>query len=396
MLTATAKVNQAITKRHNARLVLKNIYDQGPVSRAEIARTTNLTATTVSSVIGELLADGLVEEVGSLATERGKPPTLVALKQDARSVIGLNLAQAVFRGGVLNLRGEVLYECSIPAEGLYGDAALAAVFQMVEELLPQARSPLLGIGIGAPGIIETESALIRRAVNLQWYDLPLPLLLAERYQSPIYMVNDNQASLLAEHLLGHYKQSPNLVVIRIGRGIGAGIMVNGQLLDQYAAGEIGHVTVVEGGERCSCGNYGCLETVASSRAIVNRVRALLPDQPTSHLYHLARTRGLDIATVIQAYHAGDQFLWPIVDEVGRALGIALAYLVGVLGMPPILLCGSVTGFGRPLLERIEQEIKQRTLLGQLCPPHIDLASQQRDIIMVGATTPLLRNELGLF
>lgn len=396
MLTATVKANQAITKRHNARLVLKIIYDRGPVSRAEIARTTNLTATTVSSVISELLADNLVEEIGSLATERGKPPTLVALKPDARSTIGLNLAQAVFRGGVLNLRGEVLYECSVPAEGLYGEAALAAVFQMIEELLPQVRSPLLGIGIGAPGIIEPESALIRRAVNLQWYDLPLPTLLAERYQAPIYMVNDNQASLLAEHLLGSYKQSPNLVVIRVGRGIGAGIMVNGQLVDQYAAGEIGHVTVVEGGERCSCGSYGCLETVASSRAIVNRAKALLPQHPTSHLHKLTQARPCDIAAVIQAYQAGDQFLQPIVDEVGRYLGIALAYLVGVLGMPPILLCGSVTGFGQPLLARIEEEIQRRTLLGQLCPPQIELASQQRDIIMVGATTPLLQHELGLF
>src|SRR5205085_10402313 len=123
-------------------------------SRANIARITNLTATTVSATIAELMTDGLVEEVGSISTERGKPPTLIRLVKDARHVIALDLSHTVFRGAILNLRGEVIQQQDIAIEGQTGEQALAAVYRLVDALLPAASSPLLGIGIGAPGIIE--------------------------------------------------------------------------------------------------------------------------------------------------------------------------------------------------------------------------------------------------
>jgi N-acetylglucosamine repressor len=397
MLATSEKANQALTKRHNARLVLKSIYDREPISRADIARITNLTATTVSHVIGELLLAGVAEEVGSISTDRGKPPMLVGLCKNARHVIALNLAQNIFRGGVLNLRGEVLHQQSVPAEGLQGDQALATVHAMVDALLPKVNQPLLGIGVGAPGIIDVEHGVINRAVNLCWYDLPLAQILARRYDLPIYIVNDNQASLLAEQIFGQHKNTPDLVVIRVGRGIGAGLMVDGQLVRRFGAGEIGHITVVENGERCSCGNFGCLETIASSRAIVQRTRQLLPHHPTSWLSRRAALQGeVDIQSVVAALAAGDDFLIPIVTEAGRALGGVIAHLVSILGTPHILLCGSVTGFGRTLLQPIEAEVQRRSLTGQLRRPQIDFVSLESDIIMLGATALLLRNELGLF
>ncbi|RIK38803.1 MAG: ROK family transcriptional regulator [Chloroflexi bacterium] len=397
MIVASEKANQAVTKRHNARLVFKTIYDHELISRAEIARLTNLTATTVSNVIGELIGEGVVEEVGSVSTERGKPPTLVGLCRDARHVLALNLAQNVFRGGIFNLRGDLLHQQCRPAAGLQGEDALKTVQGLVDALLPHTSRPLLGIGVGAPGLIDAAHGVINRAVNLRWYDLPLAQLLSERYGLPIHVVNDNQASLLAEHLFGHYRNLANLVVIRVGRGIGAGIMANGQLLQHTGAGEIGHVTVVEQGERCSCGNDGCLETVASSRAIVERARNLLADYPHTRLATFVSARGeLDIQAVIDAWRAGDTFLDPIVEDVGRYLGIAIAHLIGILGSTRVLLCGSVTGFGEPLLRRIREEVEQRSFTAQLQPPAIDLVSLESDIIMLGATALLLKHELGLF
>lgn len=397
MLATTTKANQALTKRHNARLVLKTIYNQEPISRADIARITNLTATTVSHVIGEWLADGVVEEVGSLSTERGKPPTLVGLRKNSRHVVALNLAQHVFRAGILNLRGELLHQQSAPAAGLQGEQALAAVHAMVDRLLPRVDQPLLGIGVGAPGIINVEQGVIRRAVNLHWYDLPLAHLLAQRYDLPIHIVNDNQASLLAEQIFGQHKNSTDLVVIRVGRGIGAGIMVNGRMIHTAGAGEIGHVTVVEDGERCSCGNRGCLETVASSRAIVQQARQLMRSHPHSWLSRQAAPQGdLDMPMVVAALAAGDEFLAPIVARAGRALGVVIAHLVSILSTPHILLCGSVADLGEALLQPIKTEVERRSFTAQLHPPQIDFVSLKNDIIMLGATALLLRNELGLF
>jgi predicted NBD/HSP70 family sugar kinase len=208
--------------------------------------------------------------------------------------------------------------------------------------------------------------------------------------------------VLAEFLFGQYKQTPDMVVVRVGNGIGAGIMCNGQLLHGNGAGvgEIGHVMVVENGERCTCGNEGCLETVASSRAVVKRAKAIAQQEFSSYLHQFAPTVDeITIGTVVQAFQAGDPFLQPVVEEVGQHLGRMIANLVTVLGMPRILLCGSVTDFGSPLLEIIRQEVRQRALSGRIHEPQIDMVSlttNLSDLVIMGAAATLLANELGLF
>ncbi|MBX3015216.1 MAG: ROK family transcriptional regulator [Caldilineaceae bacterium] len=406
MITVTAKATHAQTRRHNNRLVLKTVYDQGPLSRAAIARSTNLTATTVSTVIAELLEDGLVEEIGAVSTERGKPPTLVTLVKDARHIVGLDLSRHRFQASILNLRGEIQESRQIPVDGAVGDAAQALVYQLIDEILPLARRPLLGIGVGAPGIIDRHHHIIRHAVNLSWENVPLGQSLNERYGLHVQVVNDNQAVLLAEFLFGAYKSTPDMVVVRVGNGIGAGILCNGQLVhgNGTGVGEIGHVVVVEEGEWCSCGNRGCLETVASSRAIVKLAKAIAAQQPTSYLHVLTASpekllEKLTIDQVIAAFQAGDPSLQPIVQQVGRHLGSMIANLVSVLGMPRILLCGSVTGFGTPLLDVIRAEVRHRALSGRINEPQIDLVSlttDLSDLVIMGAAATLLANELGLF
>jgi predicted NBD/HSP70 family sugar kinase len=402
MITVTAKATHAQTRRHNNRLVLKTVYDQGPLSRAAIARSTNLTATTVSTVIAELLADGLVEEIGAIAIERGKPPTLVTLGKDARHIVAVDLSRNYFQASILNLRGEIQAREQLPINGATGEAAVDLIYQLLDEILPLVQKPLLGLGIGAPGIIERNQNLIRHAANLGWENLKLGEQLAARYGLHVQVINDNQAAVLAEFLFGQYKQTPDMVVVRVGNGIGAGIMCNGQLLHGNGAGvgEIGHVMVVENGERCTCGNEGCLETVASSRAVVKRAKAIAQQEFSSYLHQFAPTVDeITIGTVVQAFQAGDPFLQPVVEEVGQHLGRMIANLVTVLGMPRILLCGSVTDFGSPLLEIIRQEVRQRALSGRIHEPQIDMVSlttNLSDLVIMGAAATLLANELGLF
>ncbi|MEZ4864776.1 MAG: ROK family transcriptional regulator [Caldilineaceae bacterium] len=402
MHTGTGKATHAQTRRHNNRLVLKMVYDQGPISRAEIARSTNLTATTVSTVISKLIADGLVEEIGSLATERGKPPTLVSLVKDARHVIALDLSRHEFQGAILNLRGEIQQRQSLPVAGSTGDEAVTLVLTLIESLLPHAHSPLLGIGIGAPGIIDLNHNLIRRAANLGWENLALGEKLTEHFGLQAQIVNDNQAVLLAEFLFGNYKHTADMVVVRIGNGIGAGVLANGQLLhgNGTGAGEIGHVVVVKDGEPCRCGGHGCLETVASSRAIVKQAQAIARQNHTSSLHALAPApEAITIQTVIQAFQAGDPEIQALVAKVAYYLGLMIAHLLAVVGMPRVLLCGSVTGFGEPLLAAIRHEVAQLTLVGRINEPHIAMASLATDLsnqIMMGAAATLLAHELGLF
>jgi len=400
MFAAIQKATREQTKRHNHRLVLKTVYDRGMVSRADIARSTNLTATTVSATIAELITAGLVEEAGAISIERGKPPTLVSLVKDARQVIALDLSQTIFHGSILNLRGEFIQRQDMPVHDLTGDATVAAVYRLIDSLLPSLSSPLLGIGIGTPGILDYNNGIIQQAANLDWHDLPLREQLANHYAQVVHIVNDNQAILLAEHSFGQYRNCADLVVIRVGHGIGAGIMFNGQLLHGYGIGEIGHVVVVDNGKRCTCGNFGCLETVASRRAIVKQACALAHNHPGSQLNQLVTNpEAITLDTVIQAFKLGDPGVVALVTDVGHYLGVAIAGLIGVLGMPQILLCGSVMRFGSPLVAMIEHEICKRSLTGRLSRPRIDVGSLTADIsdvIMRGAVASLLTHELGLF
>lgn len=402
MFASTAKATHAQTRRHNNRLVFQQVYEQGPLSRADIARATNLTATTVSAVIGELLDEGIVEELGAVSTERGKPPTLVSLAKDARHIVALDLSRKTFQGSILNLRGEIQLSRRLAVDDCQGEAALAAIYSLLDELVTGATAPLLGIGVGAPGIIDSTSSLIRRAANLGWYDLPLGALLGQRYGHHVQVVNDNQAALLAEYLFGEYKRTGDMVVVRIGNGIGAGIMCNGQLLhgNGSGVGEIGHVVVVENGERCNCGNDGCLETVASSRALVKQAQALARCEPTSRLNRLVKSpEAITIETVAVAYQQGDAAVNTLVTAAAQQLGKVLAHLVSILGPPRILLCGSLTSFGSPFLHIIQQEVERRCLIGRLSTPQIcpvTLTAELSDLVVMGAAATILANELGLF
>ncbi len=402
MLVTAAKATHAQTRRHNNRLVLQTVYDQSPLSRADIARATNLTATTVSTVVGELLEEGLVQELGAVSTERGKPPTLVSLQKDARHILALDLSRKVFQGSILNLRGEILLRKYLPLENKNGKDALAVVHTLLTDLLQESSTPLLGIGIGAPGIIDPNDSVIRQAANLGWYNLELGALLSREYGHHVQVVNDTQAILLAENLFGTYKNSSDLVVIRIGNGIGAAIMCNGQLLhgNGSGVGEIGHVVVVDGGERCTCGNDGCLETIASSRAVIRQARTLAETYPGSALNQLTpENEPITIETVVEAFRLGDPIVEPLVTRLGYHLGSSIANLVSVLGTPRILLCGGLTELGKPLFDTIRFETRRRCLTARLAEPEIEmvtLTTNLSDLVVMGAAATLLANELGLF
>ena len=393
------KATRQQTKAHNSRLILKTIYDEGEVSRADIARLTGLTRTTVSDAVAELMKDGLVAEVGLGPSAGGKPPTLLSVVDDSRYLIGIDLADSEFRGAVINLRGEIKHRLNLPIHDRDGDAALALVYELIDELVAVADSPILGIGIGTPGLMDARRGVVRNAVNLDWHNLPLRDLLEERYELPVYITNDSQVAALAECTFGDSKDVSNLIVIKVGRGTGAGIVLNRQLYygDGFGAGEIGHVAVVvEDGELCRCGHHGCLETVTSNRAIVRRAQAIAKNDPHSTLHQFVTTPDeINIDIVLQASEAGDEALQPVIAEAGHYLGIAVANLVGALNVQRIIIAGSVARFGQALLGPIRQEVRQRSLAALANETHIEITRLGPDIVILGAAALLLTHELGL-
>ncbi len=392
-----AKATHAQTRQHNHRLVLRTVYDFGPISRAEVARSTGLTRTTVSDVVGDLLGEGIVEEVGRGPSSGGKAPILLSIVGDARHVIGLDLGEGTFAGALVNLRGEIRRVIELPVDGRNGDDALAIVFRLVDELIAEAVSPPLGIGVGTPGLVDTRTGTILWAVNLDWQDLPLGGLLTERYGLPANVANDSQAAALAEYTFGtDGRRLPNLITIKVGRGIGAGLVLNGSLFqgDGFGAGEIGHVAVVDDGAACHCGRFGCLETVASSPAIAARAAALAVELGTPLA---ARSGAGDLAfdEVVQAFAAGDRAARTAALEAARYLGQAIAGLIGALNISRIVLDGPVTAFGDDWLATIADEARRRSLGLLSADTEIEFGRLAPNVVVLGASALLITRELGL-
>jgi predicted NBD/HSP70 family sugar kinase len=398
-----SKATHQQTRAFNAALVLRALYDLGPISRADVARLSGLTRTTVGDVVSELIADGLAREVGRGPSTGGKQPILLELVDDARHVIGLDLGEFVFRAALVDLRGRVIERTERVVSGLDGDASLEVVHELIEQLASGRRETLLGIGVGTPGIVDAGTGTIRWAVNLEWQDLPLGEILRQRHGVPAAVANDSRAAALAIELFGP-RRSSNLVAIKVGRGIGAGVVLGGEVFhgDGFGAGEIGHTVVEEDGVECGCGRFGCLETVASSRAIVRRATELAIESPDSMLGARLRANGangdageLTLEHVRTAVEAGDEEARRVIASAGRYLGQVIAGLIGILDVERIALHGSVTAFGEPWLESVRDEARRRALGLLARDVEIEVVDPSDDLVAMGASALLLTAELGL-
>ena len=396
-MTFPSKATHQQTRAHNAALVLRALYDHSPISRAQVARMSGLTRTTVGEVVGGLIDEGLAREVGRGPSTGGKAPILLELVDGARFVIGLDLGESVFRASLLDLRGQVQRTIEREVVGIDGGQWLSVVHELIDELSRDSRVTILGIGVGTPGIVDAATGTLRWAVNLDWQDLPLGDILRTRHGVPVEVANDSRAAALAIELFAGQRRS-NLVAIKVGLGVGAGIVLGGELFhgDGFGAGEIGHVVVVDDGVECRCGRFGCLETVASSRAILERATEAATASPESPLgRQLAAAGRLNLDDVLAAIDAGDDDARQIVVTAGRILGRAVAGLIGVLDVEHIVLHGSVAQLGDTWLDAVRDEARHRSLGLLSREVSIELAPPIGDLVVMGASALLLTAELGL-
>ncbi len=391
------KATRQQTKTHNTRLILKTIYEREQISRADIARLTRLTPTTVSDIVGELILDGLVKEIGHGPSAGGKPPTLLSTVDDARHLIGIDLASDAFRGAVVNLRGRIKHRLHLAIDDLDGTQALNRVYDLIDGLLRVTDVPILGIGIGSPGLMDAAHGVVINSVNLGWRNLPLRDLLQERYNLPVYIANDCQMAALGEFTFGDNKGQPSLVLIRLGRGVGAGIILNQQLYfgdGGYGAGEIGHIMVQENGELCMCGHYGCLETVASSRAIVRQVKEQFKARQIT-MPGGGNSDNLTFEAVKQALLNDDPVVRQVVERAGSYVGYIINSLVCALGIRHVVLTGQVTDLGAHLLDPIHHQLRQGSLATLAEETLISVSKLGPDLVILGAAALVLTQEVGL-
>ncbi len=374
------KATHQQTKQHNRDLVLRTIFAHDSISRAEVARVTHLTRTTVSEVVNGLLAEGLVEEVGRGESIGGKSPILLSIVADSRYLIGLNLGQDKFIGAVVNLRGEIKEVVEAPVHDDNGDKAIQLVYQILDQLTRKKLKPIVGIGVGAPGLVNTREGIVVNAVNLEWQDLPLGQLLEKKYKLPVSILNDSQATAIGEYVYGgDHEPDENLIVVNARHGIGAGILINGRLFqgDGGGAGEIGHVVVQENGELCRCGKRGCLETIASARAVLQQMK-------------------MDsLEDVISSFLDGNTKANAVVGKAGHYLGTSLANLIGTLNIQKIVLTGDMTHFGEKWLGAVSASMQTGALSRMAEGTKLEIGKLDYRACILGASAFLLLDDYSL-
>lgn len=378
-----SKATQAQTRAHNSSLVLRALYDLGPISRADISRLMGVTRTSAGELVSELVREGLAENIGRGPSTGGKAPTLFALVDDARHLVSLDLGERTFTAALVNLRGAIRRRATREMNGGDVDSAVALVVDLIDEVMAGEHAPILGISVGTPGLVERDGT-IRWALNLSLGDLPLGDILRARYHLPTIVANDAWAATLGTYLFRKERRPSSLVAIKVGSGIGAGLVLNGELFegDRRGAGEIGHIVLDADGALCHCGRRGCLETVASAPAVLRTAAA-------------AGVQVESLAGLGALASGGDRAALTVVESAGAALGNAIAHVVGVLDVTEILVHGSVTALGEPWLSAIRGEVAMGSLGPLIRETRVIDGGLGDDLTLLGAAAMLLTRELGL-
>jgi len=386
--TTITRQQQPPVRAHNRSLVLEALYRDGSMSRADLARRSGLTRPTVSALVAELIDDGIARELGVRDDARvGKPATLVGIESDAFHIVTVDLSSADrFVGAVVDLRGGVVERAGVELEGAVGEAAVSLVERLVDDLRSRTTRPLLGVGVATPGIVDHDG-IVRTAVHLGWYDLPLRSRLADHVGLPVHVGNDSNAAAVGirtfgetagqtaagqtaagQGASGRAPAGQSLMVVTIDHGVGVGLVVAGSLVegDQFSAGEIGHVTVDENGDVCACGRRGCLEEVLAAP----QLRARL-------LQHDEGSRGA------------------VLHDAGRALGLVLAPIVSALNIDEVVLSGPADLVEGALLRAARDTVRQRTLSAVSNGLTMSIAGSGTDLALRGAASFVLQAELGL-
>jgi glucokinase-like ROK family protein len=389
--------NQIFVRKVNMVTVLETLRQLAPISRAELAGRTGLNRSTVSSIIQELLELGFVRETPLKKEPIGRPSRPLALNPAGGLAIGVELnvdyvtsILVDFDGGTRRkIREETSAEMSQPE-------ILAAAIRQVTELVEFGRElgfPLLGIGIGLPGVVDLDQGRLVFAPNLGWRDLEIGKLFFDEFHVPISVENDANCGAMGEYRFGNARDISNFIFLSSGVGLGGGIMVNGELLhgSDGFAGEVGHTVIYADGNPCSCGRRGCWETYVGPRAVLKEVRSILSRNKESRLHKMlnGNPQALTFQQVVQAAEAGDKIALDAIQDVGVHLGVGIINLFNIFNPEQIILGGTLGLASAFLIPQIKPRIDESILSGRVKGLPVVSSSLGADACIMGAVALVL-------
>lgn len=376
--------------------VLQLLWRERQISRAEIARRTGLSRSTVSEIVGELLKTRLVAEVGDGPSQGGRRPIVLQFQDDAYAVLGIDLGAAHVSVALANLRGQLIaWEHRSHPVRTDPEGAASLMEELSEACLREWKlgtDRLVGIGVAVPSPVDPRNPdRVSDTVMPAWQGHDVGGALRARFRVPVFVDNDANLAALAEHWWGAGRGIDDFTYVKVATGVGAGHIIRGQIFRgaHGIAGEIGHLAIDPKGELCICGLRGCLATRVGSRALVARASALLPEFPGSAL----AGREVTITAIEDAALVGDPLALKVVGEAADYLGIAVAGMLNLMNPARVIIGGGLARLGELLLSAIRRSVGNRTLLSSIDPTEIVTGELGARAVAIGAATLVLQTAL---
>ncbi|WP_142828160.1 ROK family transcriptional regulator [Planococcus soli] len=363
-------------KSMNKSIILNKIRKDGPISRAQIARETNLTPPTVSSNVKELIEEKIVEESDIGQSQGGRKPTMLMINNQAFSIIGVDAGPESIECIVADLAGNVLKRSKTKLQlPITNEEFIAALNSTIKKVL-ETDKQVVGIGVAMHGVVEVETGTSLYAPNLGLSNIPIKQQLEQAFGMEVKVENDARAMALGEYWFGDHGELESMLAVNIGSGVGAGLIIEGKLYHGASdiAGEIGHMTIDLHGETCECGNQGCLQTFVTGPAIARKA-------PGNHL--------LTAENVFEQAISGNEEFAAILKESGRAMGVGLTNLIHIVNPEKIVLGGGVSKAEKFILPAIRETIRTSALTPAASQTTVEVSKLGDDATLIGAITLLL-------
>ena len=397
-------------RKFNRLLVLNYVRDHGPIARVMLAQRLGLSRTTVSSIVDALLREGLVQEGNFLnaAPKGGRRAILVHFNADAGRVLGVDVGRTHLTMILTNLAAEIVAQRSVSFDTDRGPKTCLPI--LIAELRTFVAASatrwesIIGIGLGIPGPLSVDLHRLSSPPSMPgWDDVDIwdPLLAA--FNKPLCIDNDANMGAISESQLGAGRGCTDMAYVKIGTGIGCGLIINGRIYGghQGSAGELGHLTIDENGPVCACGNRGCLETLAGARAIVadaqqraSLARKQAPDAAPSTDNTQSNHTYTDIADVIKDAQQGNAACIAALEHAGERIGLALAGLVNLFNPEMIVIDGGVARAGELLFAPLRRVVASSSLPAAWKGTQILPGELAATAIALGAALTVLNTAFG--
>ncbi|MBM7556662.1 ROK family transcriptional regulator [Halanaerobacter jeridensis] len=391
------KVSFELMKQANVSLIMECIREKGPISRADIAQITGLTPASVSKITKNLISNDYIKEHGYGQSSGGRPPVLLELNAAAGYIIGVDLGPEILEVSITDLEANVLISNNEDLENLEQNFVLDELMNLIHLTMEASKidkKEVIGIGMAVHGLVNSETGISIFAPHYHWKEVPIKEIIEDEFGLPTFIDNDVRAMALGERWFGRAQKSDNFITVNVSNGIGSGIVIDGELYQgtNYSAGEIGHIVVDNDGPQCSCGNYGCLESLASNPKIVKRARKLIKQGAQSKISTLVDNNldEITVTDICKAANEEDEVALEVLKETGRYLGMGLAYLINILNPELIIIVGKIVKSKDNIFQYIEEVIESKALEVPAKRVNIVATALGEQAATIGGVTLVLR------